>query len=131
MKLLASSSLDSSSLLHERGVEHAYDLEVSREIIDPGIDKLSTILFEETALDSSTSIRTRSSSIEKSGLLLNNSGKWKISKQVSLDSNPESDYFRRNTGYPIDSSSVSSKLCYLHSEWSNGRVHVLTYSCNL
>ena len=108
MKLLSSSSLDSSSFLHERGIEHAYDLEVSREITDCGIEKLSTILFDEAALDSSTSLLMQSSSIEKGGLLQNNSGKWKVSKQVSLESDPDSDYFRRNTGYIMDTSSISS-----------------------
>lgn len=110
MKLLASSSLDTSSLLHERGIEHAYDLEVSREISDCTIDKLSTIILEETTLDSSTLLQSRSSSLEKCEILQNNSGKLKISKQVSLDSSPDIDYFRRSTGFVMDSSSMSSKL---------------------
>ena len=84
---LCSSSLIYSTNLHEKGNDHIYDIEVSRNLSDCAVEKISAIIAEESYVDMSTPPpRTRFSTLEKGGAFLVNPIKIKTVKQTQSPS---------------------------------------------
>ena len=118
MSILSSSSLIYSNVLHEKGNDHIYDIEVSRNFSDSTVEKISAIIAEESYSDSSTPLRTRSSTLEKGNVFLVNPIKRKPVKQTlsaTLELNIDNEFDSQETNFinseiHLDSSLISSKL---------------------
>ncbi|KAI6652991.1 hypothetical protein LOD99_4068 [Oopsacas minuta] len=123
-KVLASSSYECSNLLHERGLDHAYDLEVSRVSSDPGIEKSSANLSDDNYPDFLMPTKNRFSSFEKSGLPLINPSKRKTTKQIPHDISPDDESLRLSTDLNHSESVLESPILSSLLPYSHLKLHV-------